>query len=145
MYVERLAERLGLTAPTISFHLKKLSDAGAVTAYKNQYYMMHSLQQALKQADCFCFGHVVSSQICIHIAFISRIVSSLMLSMCIFSTSPKREVVLSVGNTSSVADYQIEKEIYGGPFPQQRESFWKSHRHFPVLFQNFLHPYGHPQ
>ena len=32
MYVERLAERLGLTPSTISFHLKKLSDAGAVTA-----------------------------------------------------------------------------------------------------------------
>ena len=45
MYVERLAERLGLTAPTISFHLKKLSDAGAVTAYKNQYYMMYSLNK----------------------------------------------------------------------------------------------------
>ena len=25
MYVERLAERLGITAPTVSFHLKKLS------------------------------------------------------------------------------------------------------------------------
>ena len=45
MYVERLAERLGLTASTISFHLKKLSDAGAVTAYKNQYYMMYSLNK----------------------------------------------------------------------------------------------------
>lgn len=43
MYVERLAERLGLTPPTISFHLKKLTDAGAVTSYKNQYYMMYSL------------------------------------------------------------------------------------------------------
>lgn len=43
MYVERLAERLGLTPPTISFHLKKLADAGAVTSYKNQYYMMYSL------------------------------------------------------------------------------------------------------
>ena len=40
MYVERLAERLGLSAPTISFHLKKLSDAGAVKSYKSQYYMM---------------------------------------------------------------------------------------------------------
>ena len=29
MYVERLAERLGLTPPTVSFHLKKLADAGA--------------------------------------------------------------------------------------------------------------------
>ena len=27
MYVERLAERLGITAPTVSFHLKKLADA----------------------------------------------------------------------------------------------------------------------
>lgn len=26
MYVERLAERLGISAPTVSFHLKKLSD-----------------------------------------------------------------------------------------------------------------------
>ena len=26
MYVERLAERLGLTPPTVSFHLKKLAD-----------------------------------------------------------------------------------------------------------------------
>lgn len=43
MYVERLAERLGLTASTISFHLKKLADAGAVSSYKNQYYTMYSL------------------------------------------------------------------------------------------------------
>lgn len=45
MYVERLAERLGLTAPTISFHLKKLEDAGAVTSYKDQYYMMYSIKK----------------------------------------------------------------------------------------------------
>lgn len=45
MYVERLAERLGITAPTVSFHLKKLADAGAVTCYKSQYYMMYSLQK----------------------------------------------------------------------------------------------------
>jgi len=43
MYVERLAERLNLTPATISFHLKKLEDAGAVTSYKDQYYMMYSL------------------------------------------------------------------------------------------------------
>ena len=29
MYVERLAERLGISAPTVSFHLKKLTEAGA--------------------------------------------------------------------------------------------------------------------
>lgn len=47
MYVERLAERLGITAPTVSFHLKKLADAGAVTAYKSQYYMMYSLKREI--------------------------------------------------------------------------------------------------
>ena len=51
MYVERLAERLGLTAPTISFHLKKLSDAGAVAAYKDQYYMMYSLNKQIFQTS----------------------------------------------------------------------------------------------
>ena len=45
MYVERLAERLNLTAPTISFHLKKLTDAGAVVSYKSQYYTMYSLRK----------------------------------------------------------------------------------------------------
>ncbi|MED9903941.1 MAG: metalloregulator ArsR/SmtB family transcription factor [Lachnospiraceae bacterium] len=43
MYVERLAERLGLTPATISFHLKKLEDAGAVTARKEQYYTVYSI------------------------------------------------------------------------------------------------------
>ena len=47
MYVERLAERLGITAPTVSFHLKKLADAGAVSSYKSQYYMMYSLKKEI--------------------------------------------------------------------------------------------------
>lgn len=47
MYVERLAERLGITAPTVSFHLKKLTEAGLVTSYKSQYYMMYSLRREL--------------------------------------------------------------------------------------------------
>ncbi len=47
MYVERLAERLGITAPTVSFHLKKLTEAGLVTSYKSQYYMMYSLCREL--------------------------------------------------------------------------------------------------
>ncbi|MBD5084983.1 MAG: metalloregulator ArsR/SmtB family transcription factor [Clostridiales bacterium] len=51
MYVERLAERLGLTASTVSFHLKKLSDAGAVTACKDQYYMMYSLNKEMFQTS----------------------------------------------------------------------------------------------
>ena len=47
MYVERLAERLGLTPPTISFHLKKLADAGAVKSYKTQYYTMYALERSV--------------------------------------------------------------------------------------------------
>ena len=43
MYVERLAERLGLSPPTISFHLKKLEASGIVEARKEQYYVMYSL------------------------------------------------------------------------------------------------------
>ena len=37
MYVERLAERLALTPATISFHLRKLEEAGAVSSRKEQY------------------------------------------------------------------------------------------------------------
>ena len=47
MYVERLSERIGLTPPTISFHLKKLSDAGAVRSYKTQYYTMYALEEGV--------------------------------------------------------------------------------------------------
>lgn len=47
MYVERLAERLGLTPSTVSFHLKKLADSGAVASYKSQYYMMYSLKKKI--------------------------------------------------------------------------------------------------
>jgi len=43
MFVERLAQRLELTPPTVSFHLKKLSEAGAVSSYKSQYYTMYRL------------------------------------------------------------------------------------------------------
>lgn len=51
MYVERLAERLGITPPTVSFHLKKLADAGAVTSYKSQYYTMYSLKKEIFQTS----------------------------------------------------------------------------------------------
>lgn len=46
-YVERLSERLGLSPSTVSFHLKKLLQAGAVSSYKSQYYTMYSLQRAV--------------------------------------------------------------------------------------------------
>ena len=45
MYVERLAQRLDLTPATISFHLKKLAQAGAVSSYKSQYYTMYALRR----------------------------------------------------------------------------------------------------
>ena len=44
MYVERLAERLGLTPPTVSFHLKKLESAGLVEGSKEQYYVTYRLR-----------------------------------------------------------------------------------------------------
>ena len=43
MYVERLAQRIGITAATVSFHLKKLEDVGAVKSRKDQYYTMYSI------------------------------------------------------------------------------------------------------
>lgn len=46
-YVELLAQRLGLTPATVSFHMKKLADAGAVNSYKNQYYTMYTLREEL--------------------------------------------------------------------------------------------------
>ena len=45
MYVERLAQRLGLTPATISFHLKKLEEAGLVTSRPDQYYTMYALRR----------------------------------------------------------------------------------------------------
>lgn len=53
MYVERLAERMGLTAATVSFHLKKLEDAKAVTSYKEQYYTMYSLCKDVFMTNIF--------------------------------------------------------------------------------------------
>ncbi len=43
MYVELLAERLELSPSTISFHLKKLTDAGLVKSSKDQYYIIYSI------------------------------------------------------------------------------------------------------
>lgn len=43
MYVERLKERLNLSAATISNHLKKLEKIGAVQSRKEQYYTVYAL------------------------------------------------------------------------------------------------------
>ena len=45
MYVERLAERLGLSPPTVSFHLKKLEAVGIISSRKEQYYTMYFLNR----------------------------------------------------------------------------------------------------
>ena len=43
MYVERLAQRLGRSPSTVSFHLKKLEEAGVVIPQRDQYYTVYSL------------------------------------------------------------------------------------------------------
>lgn len=60
MYTERLAERLGVAAPTVSFHLKKLIDAGFVQARKEQYYTMYSL---CKEAFSFDVLNVIATEL----------------------------------------------------------------------------------
>ena len=46
-YVEELSERLNLASSTISFHLKKLEEAGLVESRKDQYYVVYSLKRNL--------------------------------------------------------------------------------------------------
>ena len=43
-YVELMAQRLERTPSTISFHLKKLEEAGLVESKKEQYYAVYSLK-----------------------------------------------------------------------------------------------------
>jgi len=47
MVVERLASRLNLAISTVSFHLKKLEEAGLVESYKDQYYKQYTIKKAL--------------------------------------------------------------------------------------------------
>lgn len=53
MYVELLAKRLDLTPSTISFHLKKLEDVGAVTSRKEQYYTIYSINKDIFKSTIF--------------------------------------------------------------------------------------------
>ena len=50
MYTELLAERLELTPSTVSFHMKKLEDAGLVVSRKEQYYTLYSLKREVLDA-----------------------------------------------------------------------------------------------
>lgn len=47
MYVELLAERLELSASTVSFHLKKLEDIGLVSKEKDQYYLIYRINKEI--------------------------------------------------------------------------------------------------
>ena len=53
MYTELLAERLGLTPSTVSFHMKKLEDAGIVLSRKEQYYTVYSLNRDVLETSLF--------------------------------------------------------------------------------------------
>lgn len=46
-YVEIIAERLELAPSTVSFHLKKLEDAGLVNKKKDQYYIIYSINNEM--------------------------------------------------------------------------------------------------
>ncbi|MCL2363782.1 MAG: DUF2087 domain-containing protein [Defluviitaleaceae bacterium] len=45
MYVAQLAERLALSPPVVSGHLKKLEEIGAVWAWREQYYVTYTLNK----------------------------------------------------------------------------------------------------
>ena len=53
MYTELLAERLKLTPSTVSFHMKKLEEAGLVISHKEQYYTVYSLNRKLLETTLF--------------------------------------------------------------------------------------------
>jgi len=46
-YVEELSERMGLSASTVSFHLKKLEEAGLAAKSRDQYYAVYAADERL--------------------------------------------------------------------------------------------------
>jgi biotin operon repressor len=46
-YVEELSERMGLSASTVSFHLKKLEEAGLVAKSRDQYYAVYKADERI--------------------------------------------------------------------------------------------------
>ena len=53
MYTELLAERLELTPSTVSFHMKKLENAGLVVSRKEQYYTVYSLNREVLEKTVY--------------------------------------------------------------------------------------------
>ena len=53
MYTELLAKRLDLTPSTVSFHMKKLEEAGLTVSRKEQYYTVYSLNRAILEKTLY--------------------------------------------------------------------------------------------
>ena len=53
MYTELLAERLELTPSAVSFHMKKLEDAGLAVSRREQYYTVYSLNRGVLEKSLF--------------------------------------------------------------------------------------------
>ena len=53
MYTELLAERLNLTPSTVSFHMKKLEEAGLAVSRKEQYYTVYSLNRDMLEKTLY--------------------------------------------------------------------------------------------
>ncbi len=53
MYTELLAERLDLTPSTVSFHMKKLEDAGLIVSRREQYYTVYSLNREVLEKTIY--------------------------------------------------------------------------------------------
>lgn len=49
-YVELIASKLSLSAGTVSFHLRKLENAGLVTCHRSQFYVIYSLNRGQLEA-----------------------------------------------------------------------------------------------
>ena len=58
MYVELIAERLELHPSTVSFHLKKLEQAGVVNSKKEQYYVVYHINRQKLNVNVM---HVISN------------------------------------------------------------------------------------
>lgn len=59
-YCEYLAEKLGLSAPTITYHMDKLEKAGIVIGTKIQHYVIYSLNREIMDKE---IGELIKSAI----------------------------------------------------------------------------------
>jgi len=62
LYVELISERLKLSPSTVSFHLKKLEEAGLVRSTREQYYVVYSLVDSMMERPIGSFLEVSSRE-----------------------------------------------------------------------------------